>query len=256
MSKLAKIFIPLALCAPSSFALQIEFGGGVQQEQFRGWISYKGDAVDLKRDLHIEDKVRGTAYIEIRHRAKLGIIPLPDIRVSYLDVKSSGTGTVSKSFTFGALTVNVNDRVYTKFRFNQWDLTFYYTPLRKKFLNLSWGLGAKIVDFKGSVTSLTTGRSDSKSATIPLPYLYLKLKTQFKFVRIYAAGKGLTAGGNNYFYDLAGAVGVGYKFTKTFGVSLDGGYRYQKYRVDDVSDVSADTRIKGAFATLSLNFSF
>ncbi|RTZ59706.1 MAG: hypothetical protein DSZ31_03445 [Gammaproteobacteria bacterium] len=186
----------------------------------------------------------------------MGILPLPDIRISYLDVKSSGVGTASKTFTFGAITVNATDTVYTKFRFNQWDLTFYYTPLRKRFLTASWGLGAKIIDFKGRVTSLTTGNSDSKSAVIPLPYFYAKLGSQFKFLKAYVEGKGVTAGGNNYFYDLVGAIGVGYKFTKTFGVSLDAGYRYQKYRVDNVSDVSANTRIKGGFGVFSLNFSF
>lgn len=257
MNSLTKVILPLALCS-TSFALQIEFGGGLQQEKFRGWIKYKGEKVDLKKDLHIKDKVKGTAFIDIRHKAKLGLLPLPDLKIAYLNVESSGVGTVSKTctFTFGSITFNVQDKIYSKFRFNQWDLTFYYTPLRKGFLNVSWGLGAKIVNFKGRVTSLTTGQSDSKSAVIPLPYLYVKVGSQFKFLRAYVDGKGVTAGSNKYFYDLAGAVGVGYKFTKTFGISLDAGYCYQKYRVDNVSDVSANSRIKGGFGLVSLNFSF
>ena len=249
--KTAMLLLPGAL-----FALQIEFGGGPQQEQYRGWIQYKGDKVDLKKDLHIEDKTRGFGFIELRHKGKLGFIPLPDIRVAYLDVKSSGTGTVNKSFTFGILTVNVRDRVYSKFKFHQWDITFFYTPLRTKLLNLSWGFGAKVIDFKGYVKSLTTGQSDSKSATIPLPYLYLKAGSEIWFLHGYVKGKGLTAGGNNYFYDIAGALGIHYDFTSHFRISLDGGYRYQKYRVDDVDDVSANVRLKGGFGQLALTLAF
>ena len=128
--------------------------------------------------------------------------------------------------------------------------------MRTKFLNLSWGLGAKVIDFKGYVKSLTTGQSDSKSATIPLPYLYLKAASEIWFLHGYAKGKGLTAGGNNYFYDIAGAVGIHYDFSSHFRVSLDGGYRYQKYRVDDVDDVSANVRLKGGFGQLALTLAF
>lgn len=247
----------LLLTIPSAlFALQIEVGGGPQQEQFRGWVKYKGNEVDLKSDLHIEDKTKGFGYIDIRHKASLGFIPLPDVRISYLDVKSSGYGKVSKTFTFGAITINATDNVYSKFQFHQWDTTFYYTPVRSEFFKATWGFGVKVIDFKGYVRSQTTGQSDSKSATIPLPYLYGRLGVNYWLLHAYAEGRGITAGGNNYFYDIGGAVGIGYNFNKNFNVSLDGGYRYQKYRVDDVDDVSANTRIKGGFGKLSLNIAF
>ena len=72
----------------------------------------------------------------------------------------------------------------------------------------------------------------------------------------YVEGKGITAGGNNYFYDVAGALGFKYKFNRFIAIPLDGGYRYQKYRVDDIDDVSANIRMKGGFGKLSLNFAF
>ncbi len=246
----------LSLLPSALFAFQIDFGGGPQQEQYRGWINYKGTQADVKKDLHIKDRVKGFGYVNIRHHLSLLFIPIPDVKVSYLEVKSDGTGTVTRSFKFGVVTVNATDRVYTKFKFNQWDITFYYTPIDLKLLDASWGFGVKVIDFYGYVRSLTTGQSDSKSATIPLPYLYARIGTGFSFIHAYVEGKGITAGGNNYFYDVDGAIGLGYKFNRFVGISLDGGYRYQKYRVDDVDDISANIRMKGGFGKLSLNFVF
>lgn len=256
MSKIVK-FLPVLGLVGSVYAFEIEVGGGPQQEQFKGWIQYKGDKVDLKNDLHIESKVKGFGYINIRHKAKLGFIPLPDIRIEYLNMESEGHGKVSKNFTFGIVTVTVSDRVYSKFRFNQWDITAYYTPLKvKNILYGSWGLGVKVIDFKGYVRSETTGKSDSKSATIPLPYLYGKIGGEFKFFHAYAEGKAIAADSKDYFYDIKGAAGLHYDFNKNFRVSLEGGYRYQRYRVDDVDDVSADARAKGGFGALALSVRF
>jgi outer membrane protein len=168
-------FLLIPTLVTSSFAFQIEVGGGPQQEQFRGWIQYKSnDKVDLKNDLHIEDKVKAYGYVDIKHDLSLLFIPIPNLRISYLEMKSSGTGTVSKNFNFGIVRITAHDKVYSKFRFNQLDVTLYYTPFRNllKVFTFEWGLGAKIIDFKGYVKSLTTGKSDSQSATIPLPYLY------------------------------------------------------------------------------------
>ncbi len=237
-------------------AVQIEVGGGPQQEQFRGWIQYKGDRVDLKKDLHIKDQVKYFVYFDLRHKAKLGFIPLPDVRVEYLRMNSEGTGTVSKQFTFGALTVGVNDRVYTKFKFHQLDVNFHYTPLKSKYLKGSWGFGAKVIDFKATVRSQNTGQTETKSATIPLPFLYLKLAGEYWLFHLFGEAKGAGVDGKNYFYDWRVGGGVHYDLTENFRVSLDGGYRYQRYRVDDVDDVSADTRAKGGFGSLSLTFTF
>ena len=251
-----RFIFPLLLTPLSLWALEISAGGGPQRELFRGWINYKGDNVDLKKDLHIKDRTKYFGFLNIRHKAKLWFIPLPDVRFSYLEVKSSGYGKVSKSFTFGFITVNYTDRVYTKFRLNQWDALFYYTPWRKKFAKASWGIGVKVLDFYGYVRSETTGQSDSKSELIPLPYLYADLRGQYKVVRLGVEGKGITAGGNNYFYDLASSLEFFRKFSKHAELTIGVGYRYQKYRVDDVGDVSASVRIKGPFAAASLTLSF
>ena len=256
MSRITKALTLLGLVG-CSYTFEVEFGGGFQQEQFRGWIQYKGDKVDVKNDLHIRSKVKGFGFINIRHKAKLGFIPLPDLKIEYLAMKSDGYGRVNKTFTFGVVTITASDRVYSKFKFNQWDITAYYTPLKvKNILFASWGLGVKVIDFYAYVRSETTGQSDSKSATIPLPYLYGKVGAELKFVHAYAEGKAIAADSKDYFYDVKGAVGLHYDINKTLRISLEGGYRLQRYRVNDVSDISADVRAKGGFGDLALTLRF
>ena len=239
-----------------TFAWQLEVGGGPQRENFNGWVKYKGDKADLKKDLKIQDKTKYFVYLNLRHKAKLGFIPLPDIRIEYLRMNSSGTGKVSKSFTFGNLVITFNDRVHTTFKFHQLDTTFYYTPLKLKNVEGSWGIGIKVIDFKTTVKSLTTQQTESKSATIPLPYLYGRLGGEFLIFHLYGDFKGIAAGNKNYFYDWRAFGGVHYQFTKNFKISLDGGYRFQRYRVNDVDDVSADVRASGPFAAFNLTLTF
>ncbi len=254
---LKKAFLTaITLASVSSFAFQIEVGGGPQREKFAGWVQYEGDKVDLKNDLHIHDKTRYFVYLDIRHNISLILIPLPNIRIEYLRMDSSGTGTVSKSFTFGNLKIAVNDRVYSKFKFHQLDTTLYYTPLDLKIINASWGFGAKVIDFKATIKSLTTQQSETKSATIPLPYLYGRVGINLPFVHVYGDIKGIAAGSKNYFYDWRVAAGLSYSFAKIATLSLDAGYRYQRYRVDNVDNVSADVKARGPFAALTLSVGF
>jgi len=253
---LKKALTVLGLLSVSAWSFELEVGGGPQYEQFAGWVQYKGDKVDLKKDLNIKDRTRYFFYLDFRHKASLIFIPLPDVRVEYLRMNSSGTGTVSKGFTFGILHVNAGEKVHTKFKFHQLDTTFYYTPLDLKVVKASWGLGIKLIDFKASVTRLLTRQTETRSATVPLPYLYGRVGAYLPYIHIYGDIKGLTAGSKNYFYDWKVAAGLHYDITKLLRVSLDGGYRYQRYRVDDIDDTSADVRSKGAFGSLSLTLTF
>ena len=271
-------FLPF-LFASIATAWEIKLLGGPQVEHYKGWISYKGDSADVKQDLHIKDRVKYFAGFNLHHSLSLFSIPLPDVRVEYLKVNSDGYGKARKSFTFGGIKVFAQDRVYSKFRFNQFDTTFYYTPLSFKFIKASWGFGLKVIDLKvfirsetlnllqqnpvggaiinaiNALTGLNISASTSKTATIYLPYLYGAIKGNFLFLKSFAEGKALKVG-TNYFYDLRAGLTLSKEVVKNFSISLTGGYRLQRYRVDDIEDVSADVRMKGVFASLGLTFSF
>ena len=237
-----------------SFGLNIEVGVGPQQEQFRGWIQYKGTSVDLKNDLHLQDKTRGFGYVIVRHKAKLWFIPLPDLRFEFLKIDTSGTGTLSKDITVGGITFTVSDRISTKVRFDQYDVTFFYTPLKVSLAKFSWGLGVKTIDFYYKVRSLTTGKESSKSATLPLPYLYGR--TDFYFLFLRAFGEIRVLPGSSYFYDAKAGGGVSFSIAPRLELFAHAGYRYQRYRVKDISDISSDIKIKGLFGQVGLSLSF
>ena len=243
-------------------AWEIDIFGGPQVEHYRGWVSYKGDPADVKKDLHIKDRVKYFAGFNLHHNLSLLFIPLPDVRVEYLQVKSDGYGKARKSFTFGGIKVYAQDKVYSKFRFNQFDTTFYYTPLSLKFVKASWGVGLKVIDLKVYIRSetlnqlgLTSIGSTTKTATIYLPYLYGAIRGNFLFLKPFAEGKALKVG-TNYFYDLRIGLTLSKEVVKNVSLSLGGGYRLQRYRVDDIEDVSADVRMKGVFASLGVSLTF
>jgi outer membrane protein len=245
----------------SSYAVDLIGGitveGGPQINRYRGWLQYKGTKVDLKEDLHLKDKTQYFVSIDIKKGASLSLIPLiPNLKITYLKSETDGVGTIGKSITIGGITFTARDKIYSKVKFNQYDITLYYTPIDVGAANFSWGFGAKIIDFYEKTVSLNfPGLNQEKSATIPVPYLYLKVGLDLPYIHASAEGKGLKIGGS-YFYDWAAKAGVGYSFVHVLKLSFDVGYRYQRYRIDDVSDISSDIRLKGSFAALSLTFSF
>ena len=260
-------------------AWEIELLGGPQVEHYRGWVSYKGDPADVKKDLHIKDRVKYFAGFNLHHSLSLLFIPLPDVRVEYLQVNSDGYGKARKSFTFGGIKVYAQDKVYSKFRFNQLDTTFYYTPLSLKFVKASWGLGLKVIDLKvyirsetlnqiqqnpiggavinaiNNLTGANISASTSKTATIYLPYLYGAIRGNFLFLKPFAEVKALKVG-TNYFYDLRAGLTLSKEVVKNVSLTFTGGYRLQRYRVDDIEDVSADVRMKGVFCSLGVSLTF
>ena len=95
MRKLLLGVTALILASPLSFASDYSFSVGPQRELFRGWVQYKGNEVDVKDDLNLGDKTKFHASLEWKHEIKL----LPDVKIDYLHVKTSGTGKISKNIT-------------------------------------------------------------------------------------------------------------------------------------------------------------
>jgi len=250
-----KAIMLVLISALETQALSLTVGGGVQREQFSGWIQYKGTSVDVKKDLNLSDKTKPFIFADLRHDLSLLFIPLPNLRFEFLKMDTSGTGTINRQITIGGITFDVNEKIYSYLRLDQYDFSFYYEPIDVKAARLSWGLGVKVIDFKESVKSLTTGLSQSKSLTVPLPYLQAGGDLNLKPIYASFNFKGLKVGGS-YFYDWRAEAGLKFKVKGPLSLKLGGGYRYQRYRIDDVSDVSADLKVKGAFGAASLDFAF
>ncbi len=225
-------------------AAEFSFSAGPQREIFSGWVKYKGNEVDVKDDLNISDKTKLFLSFEVKHDIKF----LPDVKVDYIRVKTSGTGKISKDITFGDVTFNVSDRIHTDFKADQIDATFFYNPVKKNRINLQVGLGVKYLTGYVKLKSLTTGAYSDTDYDIPVPYLYTAVCSKFSLFRIGLEGKGLAYAGN-YFYDwkLKGGVEYGNFFAHV-------GYRYERLKIDDIDDFSSDLKIKGVFGEIGVRF--
>lgn len=222
--------------------IKVSTSVGVQQELFRGWVQYKGTKIDVKDDLQIKDKNKFTGCIDFKIPGKL-----PNVRIEYLNVKSSGTGTISKSITFGGVTFNVSDTINTRFKADQIDTTFYYTPL-KGTLQANVGAGVKYLTGYVDIKSLKTGTYSDTDFDIPVPYVFAETTIKQNLFFGSFSIKGVAYSGN-YFYDWNLKSGVSYK-----NFFADLGYRYQKLHIDDIEDFSSDLKIKGIYGEIGIRF--
>ncbi|GAB6076926.1 TIGR04219 family outer membrane beta-barrel protein [Desulfurobacterium crinifex] len=261
MRKLLFAAVVLLASTQVSSAITIEGGIGGWKEDPTGWVEYKDSAtpvggtvkthVDLEDDLHLSDKTKASGWFEVEH----GLPLLPDIRVQYTPMKFSGSGLVSGSFTFGDITVNGTDYVESKFEANQIDVTLYYhLPFLRTVSNgkvdLKAGVNVKVIDGYVKVRDITNGQEESKSATIPVPMVHLSGEIRpINLVGFEFSGNWIGYSGSQ-FYETIGELKV-YPVENLF---VGAGYRYQRLKIDDISDLSTDIKIKGMFVEAGFRF--
>ncbi len=255
----------LLISSSGANAITISAGGGAWRENPDGWIEYTSDNIhgtgvsskthiDVDDDLNLDTETKGEGWFKIK-----GIPILPDVKVQYTAMKFTGSGVVNTSFTFGNITVPTKSYVDSKLRANQVDITLTYgvpfigTATAGKF-RANWGFNVKVIDGYARVKyyNPTTGErgEDSKSATIPVPMAHLDFEVRpVNLVGIEASGNFIGYGGSKFYeYTVEGKV---YPIKHLFvGV----GYRYQRLKIDDISDVSSDLKVKGMFAEAGFRF--
>ena len=266
MRKLLTAALVLGLGFSSAGAVTVSGGAGAWREKPSGWIEYTENnvggtgvtattEVDVKDDLHVGDETKAFGWFEIKD---IPVPLVPDLKVRYTPMKFTGSGYATTTFTFGDITVPAGTRVDSKLEANQVDVTLSYgLPLietataGKAELNL--GLNVKVIDGYAKVRYLdpTSGwKEDSKSATIPVPMVHLNGELRpVGLVALDFEANWIGYSGSQ-FYDLVGELKV-YPHKNLF---LGVGYRYQRLKIDDISDVSADLKVKGAFFEAGFTF--
>ncbi len=252
-------FLLFSLCSfsfVSAFPLfHGEISAGYIRQSPEGWVSYKGDKVDIKDDLRIDDESSFFLKGKIEHPIPF----LPNIYLMFTNMDFNGNGTVKKTFKFGDISVDVNDRVVTDLKLDHYDIGFFYNlpflnSISLGFLDGEAGLNLRIIDFKARVEDKTRNTVDETSATIPLPLVYLNFSIKpLDLISFNTEVKGITYNGN-YYYDLQGEIRV-YPFS--LGITepfISFGYRYEKIKFDDIEDTSADIKIKQPFVSAGFLF--
>jgi outer membrane protein len=102
---------------------------------------------------------------------------------------------------------------------------------------------------KAEINQPSTGISESKSLTFPVPMLYLGAQLKpIKYLSLEAEAR-VIAYSSNHYYDLIGRL----KVQPIGPVFLAGGYRYEEVKIDQ-SDVKSKIKIGGPFLELGFVF--
>ncbi len=215
-----------------------------------GWVQYKGDVVDLEKDLKWSDE--GDIFLKAYLEHPLPI--LPNIKLGYNKFGHSGSGEVTKGFSFGGESFGIGTDVDTEFDLKMYDLTLYYEIL-DNWVNLDLGLNVKYLDGFISVkgTNILTQQLIDEYSEIktPIPMLYAKAQfdvpsTDLSFL---AEGNYVSYDGNTL-YDAQ--LGVRYSFL--LGLGLEVGYKAMKIKLNDIDDLSMDSDFTGAYGQLVWDF--
>ena len=229
--------------------INIDLSVGAISHDPSGYVQYQGSKVDVKDDFGLDKKTRVFA------RAKVELPIVPNLYLQYIPMKFEGQE--SSTFTYGGYTFTGN--VKTSVRIDHYDVGLYYnlpfiSTATAGLLDPELGVSVRVVDFEGKVTELSTNHTESKSATIPIPMLYAGLGLNFPYVSVIGELRGITYSGNSY-YDITGELRV-----KPFSVPgvasffVGVGYRYERLKLDNVSDIDADIKVKGPFANVGVSF--
>ncbi|MCX8060180.1 MAG: TIGR04219 family outer membrane beta-barrel protein, partial [Aquificaceae bacterium] len=208
-----------------SFGLNVDVSVGVINHKPSGLIQHpvpNGDRIDAKRDLGIGDESKVFGRLKLEHPLPL----IPDVYLQYMPMEFFGSGNINRRIRYGNVTYDVNVRLDSKVELDRFDVGLYYgIPLFG--LDPEIGVNTRIVSFKGSITGqefLTNQvRTESKSATVPIPMLYGALGVNLPAVPVSFRGevRGISLSKASYYdWSLEGRV----KPTRTVPVYLSAGY--------------------------------
>ncbi len=232
------------------WALGLEVAGGVWRVNPSGDVSYKGDSISTD-ELGLGKKTTGYGRVKLD-------LPLINFYLMATPMRFKGKGQKTVNFTFGDKTFKANVPFDSKFRIDQYDLGIYWgIPLLKSVtkvaslgnfaFNLEFGLNVKVVDLYAKITQNTTNLSAEKHLTVPVPMLYLGADIEFWKLALEVEGRGITYDGH-YLYDtIARVKAMPVSIPLVAHFFIEGGYHYQKIKIQDISDITGKLEFSGPF---------
>lgn len=225
----------------------VEVGVGSWRQSPSGTLSYQPlaatDTLDLKNDLHFDDKSK------VFGRAKLELpLVLPNIYAMATPMSFEGTG--SRTVNYGGH--SFSGSYSTKLKLDHYDLALYYPiPLLKTAtlgkLNVELGLNGRQINYESTLASPTISASKTLTIYVPMVYLGAQVKPVSAFA-IEAEIRGITYGSSHY-YDYLGRL----KITPFGPLFIGAGYRSEQMKIDQ-SGVKADVKFSGPFVEAGLSF--
>lgn len=248
---LRKLAITLPALVMSSTALadiaSVRIGTGMWDHDPSGYIRYQttdtNNNADLKDDLNLADDKEGYLYAIVEHPVPL----LPNIKVMQSGLTSSGSGTISSTFTYGGETFNASAPIDSELVLDHTDVTLFWDVL-DNVVSLDIGLVAKMVDAESTLTSGGTTAHNSFDGVVPMGYLAVGA-SPWPGVELRLEGSALSIGDNSL-TDYTAKV----TYTTDYLLGFEAGYRSLELELDDLDAVYSNMKFDGPFIGAYLHF--
>jgi outer membrane protein len=181
-------------------------------------------------------------------------VPLiPNFRLRFTDLSSSGRNDVNSTFNFGGASYPVNSSLGTEFNLQSSDFIFYYELLDNDAVSFDLGLNGKYLDGDIQVSSGSTRSKESFKGLVPM--LYGAVEFGIPTTRFTLFGDfNLLSVGNHTLRDYE--AGASYTLVDNMAVdfSVRGGYRRFDLELDDLDGIYADWTYDGLFLGVEADF--
>lgn len=196
--------------------------------------------IDLEEELGLNREASGFVW------AMVDPLLLPRMKLSYSSITADGNGKTIEAAKFGKTIFAAGDNVSGTLNMEQIDASIAVQPID---LGINFGIGIKLkfLDAEVEVKGASGHEVMDFSAPVPMLYANAGLTLPMTGLSAQAEAAGIAFNGSHM---VDAQVGVRYQFMPS--LHIEGGYRYESLKLDDVSDMTIDASMGGPYLGLIL----
>ena len=227
----------------SADMLRVEMGAGAWMQKPKGAIIADDNGLDGSDTSKEDSNTKGYAWVLFKH-----FVPVvPNLRLEYTEVENEGIAT-------GTFKDFPASNSASSFKMKQYDIIPYYNLLdNTMWITLDLGLDIKVLDAKYNITNAANSYDISKTVALPLGYLRARVEIPTTDIGLEADVKYVKYSSNTA-YDIRAKVDYTFDITPLIQPGIEIGYRVQKYKVDELSDIKVDLDFAGVYVGAMLRF--
>ena len=234
-----------------SFADELfSFKGGYQllspEGSIAGTVNGAGTALDLERDLNLDDNEDLTAGIALKWGDS-------QLSFNYLPISFSGTGTLTVDGYFNGEPFSEEDIANTDLDIDLYDIGYTYYLLNFDDLPTRFQLGlelaVKVADVDVMFDAESFAEPESESGTVPIPTIGIRTRIALADFLGVIGRIGYMEFDGNHFLDAEAQI----EFSPIPMVGIYAGFRYFDLKIDE-DDIFVETKFSGPFGGLMVRF--
>ncbi|MFV1984898.1 MAG: TIGR04219 family outer membrane beta-barrel protein, partial [Thiohalomonadales bacterium] len=221
-------------------------GAGAWNHDATGTATDKmtGFSFDLENDLYLKEEIEGYFYIAVEHPLPI----IPNIRFASTKLSNAGAGVTTVTVNIGGESFSAGTVLNTSLVLDSTDITLYYEIL-DNIVEFDLGLTARKLDGKFKTSSSMITATETLDETIPMLYAALGFNLPITGLSFNAEGNFIGTSDVNHSDFL---LKIKYELFSVFGI--EGGYRAQKFEIDNSSSITANMKFSGVFAGIFFHF--